>query len=35
MFKGKLYRSKLNTFRIKIIDIASDNVNVQKLVDDD
>jgi hypothetical protein len=35
MFKGKLYRSKLNAFRIKITDIASDNVNVQKLVDDD
>ena len=26
MFKGKLYRSKLNAFRIKITDIASDNV---------
>lgn len=35
MFKGELYRSKLNAFRIKIIDIASDNVNVQKQVDDD
>ncbi|MGH9997638.1 MAG: hypothetical protein ACRD7F_06475 [Nitrososphaeraceae archaeon] len=35
MFKGELYRSKTNAFRIKIIDIASDNVNVQKQVDDD
>lgn len=35
MFKGELYRSKSNPFRIKIIDIASDNVKVQRLVDDD
>jgi hypothetical protein len=35
MFKGELYRSKSNPFRIKIIDIASDNVKVQKLVDND
>jgi hypothetical protein len=35
MFKGELYKSRSNPFRIKIIDISSDKVKVLKLVDDD
>jgi hypothetical protein len=35
MFKGELYKSKSNPFRIKIIDISSDKVKVLKLVDSD
>jgi hypothetical protein len=35
MFKGELYKSKSNPFRIKIIDISSDKVKVLKLVDAD
>jgi len=35
MFKGELYRSKSNPFRIKIVGISSDKVKVRKLTDDD
>ncbi|MBC8157550.1 hypothetical protein H7X64_05225 [Armatimonadetes bacterium] len=35
MFKDELYKSNSNTYRIKIIDIASDKVKVLKLVDED
>lgn len=35
MFKGELYKSKSNPFKIKIINISSNKVKALKLIDDD